>query len=91
MEVIEENRIFYYKSLAKDKNYRQETIEMGWMLACTKDAVTKYGSIKAAFEEVIKLCEKNDSGEKFIAEVSALIGEYNNGLLGKKRSNGKRN
>ena len=74
MGTIDNERISYYKSIAKNKNYRQETIEMGWMLACTKDAVAKYGSIKAAFEEVIKLCEKNDSGEKFIAEVGALIG-----------------
>ena len=38
------------------------------------DFVDKYGSEENALEEVIKLCEKYDSGEEFIAEVGALIG-----------------
>lgn len=66
-------RIRYYKKIARANGYKQETIEMGWMLACTKNAIEKFGGIDAAFEEVIKLCEKNESGEKFIAEVSDIF------------------
>ena len=59
---------------AESKGYREQTVEMALMLACTVEMVNKYGSEENALEEIVKLCEKNDSGEKFIAEVGALIG-----------------
>ena len=66
-------RLRYYGNLARRKGYRQETIEMGIMLAHTTVLVDKYGSVEQAFEEVIKICEKHDNGEKFIAEVADLL------------------
>ena len=66
-------RLHYYGDLARRKGYRQETIEMGIMLAHTTVLVEKYGSAEQAFEEVIKICEKHDDGEKFIAEVADLL------------------
>ena len=59
---------------AESKGYREQTVEMALMLACTVEMVEKYGSEENALEEIVKLCKKNDSGEKFIAEVGALIG-----------------
>ena len=59
---------------AESKGYREQTVEMALMFACTVEMVNKYGSEENALEEIVKLCEKNDSGEKFIAEVGALIG-----------------
>jgi hypothetical protein len=70
----EKERIDYFYNLAKSKEYRNETIEMAIMLAHTKEAVAKCGSIRNAFEEVIKLCEKHDNSKEFINAVGILIG-----------------
>lgn len=67
-------RINYYTDLTKQKGFRKETAEMGIMLAHTTVLVNKFGSAEEAFEKVIEICEKNDDGEKFIAEVSDLLG-----------------
>ena len=73
MDDKRKERINYYKRIARSKGFRQETIEMGWMLACSQELVEKFGGIDAAFEEIIKICEKHDNGEKFIAEVTDLL------------------
>ena len=67
-------RIHYFDDLAKQKGYREETIELALMLCHTVDMVEKYGSAEQALEEVIKLCEQYDSGRAFIAAVGDLIG-----------------
>lgn len=73
MEQEIRERINYYADIAKKKGYRDETIDMGIMLACTKNAVEKFGSEEKAFEEVIKICEKNDNPQDFINDVCRLI------------------
>ena len=67
-------RIHYFDKLAQSKGYREETIELALMFCHTVDMIDKYGSAEQALEEVIKLCEKYDSGRTFIAAVGALIG-----------------
>ena len=66
-------RLRYYKQIAQSKGYRQESIEMGWMLACTVDMVKKYGSIDKALDEVIKICEDCNDGTKFVGKIVELI------------------
>lgn len=77
MEYNLDERLSYYAKIAREKGYGQETIEMGWMLACTKNMVKIYGNKEAAFEEVIKLCEKNDDGKQFIGDILKLLGVGN--------------
>ena len=67
-------KIHYYDKIAKEKGYREETIELGLMFACTKVFVQKYGSEEDALEEIIKLCEKYDNGKDFINAVGVLAG-----------------
>lgn len=74
MENNLDERLDYYSNLAKSKGYKQETIELGWMFACTKVLVARFGSEEKAFEEVIKLCEQNDDGQSFINAVGVLAG-----------------
>lgn len=66
-------RIKYYTDLTKKKGYNEETSKMGIMLAHTTVAFDKYGSPEAAFEEIIKLCEKNDDGKQFIGDILKLL------------------
>lgn len=66
-------RLRYYKKIAQDKGYRQESIEMGWMLACSVGMVQRYGSIDGALEEVIKICENCNDGSKFVGKIGELM------------------
>ena len=68
------NRINYFDDLAKSKGYRDDAIDLALMFCHVKEMVEKYGTPENALEEIINICEKNDSGEKFIAEVGTLIG-----------------
>ncbi len=69
-----DERLDYYAKIAREKGYKQETIELGWMFACTKVLVAKFGSEELAFEEIIKLCEQHDDGPSFINAVGVLAG-----------------
>lgn len=70
----EEERIDYFVELARKKGYREETIEVGIMLAFVKEVVAKYGSEEKSFEEVIKICEQCDDGSKFVGLVYEHFG-----------------
>ena len=74
MEEKTKERIHYFDNIAKKKGYRNETIELALMFACTKELVRKYGSEENALEEIIKLCEKYDDGKAFINAVGVLAG-----------------
>lgn len=69
-----DEQLDYYARLAREKGYRQETIELGWMFACTKELVGKFGSEENALEEIIKLCEQHEDGQSFINAVGVLAG-----------------
>ena len=68
------NRINYFDDLAKSKGYQDDAIDLALMFCHVEEMVEKYGTPENALEEVIKLCEKHNSGERFVAEVGALIG-----------------
>ena len=70
----EKERIDYFCEAAKGKGYREETIELGLMFACTKVLVGKFGSAENALEEIIKLCEQHEDGQSFINAVGVLAG-----------------
>ena len=74
MDKNRETRLCHYVKVAKEKGYRQETIEMGFMLSMSTDMIDKYGTKEKSLEEVIKLCEKHDNPQEFIGAIGVLIG-----------------
>ncbi len=72
--MISDEKLYYYRDLARKKGYHQETIEVGAMLAFAKEVVAKYGSEEKSFEEVIKICEQCDDGSKFVGLVYEHFG-----------------
>ena len=60
--------------LARGKGYRDETIEIAFMLACSVDMHEKVGDTPIALDKAIELCKQYNNGSEFIKEYIALIG-----------------
>lgn len=60
--------------LAREKEYREDGIELLLMLTCSKLAVKELGSSEEATRRLIELCKKCDDAQKCVVEMGKLIG-----------------